>query len=700
MKKRLLLLLVTLMICIGIFPLNIFAASAGSISSDMEAGADTAQNKSTVYAEVPAGDIATEVYLTVDDSDLVVSVPTTIVLSGNPNNNGEYIGNYSVSVNGDMSGSNIVSIEPENRTVALKQNGSKDSSVTLTQEQTEFDSNDFSNNKTVHGCAIAKGLTAGKWNGSTNFIISMNSRTVPADYAVLYEYDLSATDNDDVKAYYCVPNKNTSKLTIEEAKSMRKARSNASKASSVEYNGVVYELSDEDTLIVSGNGEMKENIQADFVDYAGIKNDVLNYFSGYNLGEAIHYSWNGNKFNWKSDSPNYDYLIYFDTNISNIIVYKAENIENSNFYNTYNSTDGLGGSDTNQLKDEISEYINRIYSQYGIQLPNKVEIRNGVTNVSENAFLSASNLLSVDIADSVTNIDYNAFKGCTNLSNIVIPNSVTTIGSSAFRDCTSLTEIVIPNSVKAIHNYAFAGCTELSKVELSQSLSKLSGGIFQNCNKLTSISLPDSITGIDISAFQNCTALMNVYLPDKLTNIGTAAFSGCPLQESFTLPDSVVSIGYGTFDNCTIRHFNTGNGIDNDNLDNLIKSLKRTNTLETLIIGNNVTALKANQFRDFTSLSQIQISDSVTDIGNGCFYGCTGLTAISIPDSVTSIGDMAFQDCKSLNDITLSSNLNSIGNQAFYRVAKGSVIHCKSSNVADLLIDGSNYYSSFSTIDF
>ncbi len=61
---------------------------------------------------------------------------------------------------------------------------------------------------------------------------------------------------------------------------------------------------------------------------------------------------------------------------------------------------------------------------------------------------------------------------------------------------------------------------------------------------------------------------------------------------------------------------------------------------------------------------------------------------------------MAFQDCKSLNDITLSSNLNSIGNQAFYRVAKGSVIHCKSSNVADLLIDGSNYYSSFSTIDF
>ena len=83
-----------------------------------------------------------------------------------------------------------------------------------------------------------------------------------------------------------------------------------------------------------------------------------------------------------------------------------------------------------------------------------VVVQDGVTNISDFAFSSSTNLTNVVVGNNVTSIGRNAFSD-TNLTSIVIPNALTSIGDYAFRN-TGLTSIVIPNSVISIGHSAFA----------------------------------------------------------------------------------------------------------------------------------------------------------------------------------------------------------------------------------------------------
>jgi hypothetical protein len=86
--------------------------------------------------------------------------------------------------------------------------------------------------------------------------------------------------------------------------------------------------------------------------------------------------------------------------------------------------------------------------------------------------------------------------------------------------------------------------------------------------------------------------------------------------------------------------------------------------LEEVIIGNGVTSIGENAFRDCYDLSSATIPDSVTSIGNMAFVS-TKITSIVIPDSVTSIGKEAFYHCKSLRSVTIGNGVTSISDGAF-----------------------------------
>ena len=76
-------------------PITAFAqSSVGSTSLDTNIGEDVIQGQHTQYDEVEANETQTQVYLTVEDSDLIVSLPTTVILSGIPDEQGKYIGKY------------------------------------------------------------------------------------------------------------------------------------------------------------------------------------------------------------------------------------------------------------------------------------------------------------------------------------------------------------------------------------------------------------------------------------------------------------------------------------------------------------------------------------------------------------------------------------------------------------------------------
>ena len=88
-------------------------------------------------------------------------------------------------------------------------------------------------------------------------------------------------------------------------------------------------------------------------------------------------------------------------------------------------------------------------------------------------------------------------------------------------------------------------------------------------------------------------------------------------------------------------------------------------SLTSIIIPNNITAIGEAAFGNCTNLTSITIPDSVTYIGDWAFWDCKGLTSITIPGTLTSIGDYAFGNCTGLTNITIPNSVTSIGEYAF-----------------------------------
>lgn len=402
------------------------------------------------------------------DSEVVVWLPTNITISGTPDENNQYTGEGAVIVEGDIAGNEIITVTPES-SISLKQSGKDDITAQVTQEKTTFTYDDIQNSNSAVTSIFAETLSAGEWNSVLHYNVSLDENPLPPGYTTLYEYDLSATVTDDVKAYYMVPNKNTSPIEIEVEALNSKSRA-VNEDNVIEYNGIRYVLSDEDELVISGEGEMKENIQADLIDYVGIYKAVEENFN-------VHYYGNS-EYPTENEGEIY---VYFPTNSlkPNWITQLIDGVT----YCTYNIASSNGkqhSPELDELSKNIETYINEIYSEYVVATPKNVAILDGVTNISNKAFDSCKSLTNVSIADSVTSIGSYAFSGCDNLAEISIPNSVTEISTHAFSLCRSLKEIIIPNSVSRIGSNAFYGCKNMTAVYIPNSVNQIGNMAFSS----------------------------------------------------------------------------------------------------------------------------------------------------------------------------------------------------------------------------
>ncbi|MBR1457277.1 MAG: leucine-rich repeat protein, partial [Oscillospiraceae bacterium] len=73
------------------------------------------------------------------------------------------------------------------------------------------------------------------------------------------------------------------------------------------------------------------------------------------------------------------------------------------------------------------------------------------------------------------------------VQNLVIPSGVTSISSSAFADYAVLTSVTIPEEVTSIGAEAFRGCSELTSVTIPSSMESIDRDAFSNCPFLSDV---------------------------------------------------------------------------------------------------------------------------------------------------------------------------------------------------------------------
>lgn len=99
-----------------------------------------------------------------------------------------------------------------------------------------------------------------------------------------------------------------------------------------------------------------------------------------------------------------------------------------------------------------------------------------------------------------------------------------------------------------------------------------------------------------------------------------------------------------------------------------------------------------------SSITSVSIGDGVTRIGSDAFRDCRALTSVAIPNSVTSIGTAAFEDCIVFSSVAISASVISIGSNAYWGCISLSVITVDAANPNFSDMDGILYNKNKTTL--
>ena len=268
------------------------------------------------------------------------------------------------------------------------------------------------------------------------------------------------------------------------------------------------------------------------------------------------------------------------------------------------------------------------------------------------------------------------------MKSFTIPESVKELGEGIFAGCTNIEKFdgkfVKYNGKAIVYNkklISVAPKTEdrFYKIsEIDKNIEVLGESCFYGCDKLIRVDIPTHITEIKKNAFKGCINLLEVHfdgfndgsLPQEF---GEDIFEVSNEFKIF-VPESKLSTydlywrivntnGYDYLkylypkpnDNCIIyygEHIggmgeessrNNQNAVNGkyyiiSNVNNSLQAYFSTQSVEKVILGENITEIQKRAFKNCTKLEYIYLPNKLTKIGDECFYGCEQLTSINIPN--------------------------------------------------------------------
>lgn len=295
-----------------------------------------------------------------------------------------------------------------------------------------------------------------------------------------------------------------------------------------------------------------------------------------------------------------------------------------------------------------------------------------------------------------------------------------------FGSCKALEEVILPKNA-IVEDRAFSSCEKLVSINLENAV-EIGSYAFANNKALKSVTIGQKCEEIYSKAFYGCTSLETLYWNAENCYIESATtdeviFNGCTnlknivVGENASIPERLSSnIGY-----IDTVYWNATNCSD---FSSTYPAFRNINSLQTLVIGENVeyipayligsgTSLKniylnsiqcgvgGNFINSTTALEKVYIGSKVQSIEDGIFnvpikevhisnienwcntdfktakanplyrgvnlyYGNTLLENITLPDTVTTIKQYTFYGCKSLRSVKIPSTVTQIGKDAFY----------------------------------
>lgn len=400
-------LILSVIIVINAMP--VMASSVGSVSSDTSIGIDSVQNAVTEYSEVGEGNTDTEVYLTIDNNNVRVGVPTALIMNGKPNENGEYIAEYSVNVSGDIAGKDTLIVKPTADSVSLIQTGKTNSTAVINQDKTIFTCDDLKNNASTNGSVIAQSLTAGTWNGQTSF----NIKLINYNSTACIEYFTWGEDEDFLSAYNSGDLSDYSDMTVsEESTFSTYAYPERTALTGLTEEGL-------DWIQNNGGNLILPSCASSISDSTKTSSAFgrFNSVNGWDMSDAIEY-------------------IYIPSNIKTVGEYAFSGLENLVYADVYSKN----------IKKGSFVNCTRLKT---------VDFHNNAVDIGRSAFMLCINLTNVKGADNIISIDYQGFANCYKLNNIDSLNNCITIGERAFVMTYELQNLNLNPNIQSIGQAAF-----------------------------------------------------------------------------------------------------------------------------------------------------------------------------------------------------------------------------------------------------
>ena len=288
----------------------------------------------------------------------------------------------------------------------------------------------------------------------------------------------------------------------------------------------------------------------------------------------------------------------------------------------------------------------------------------GASTPGENAVKVPPSLDMLIIGEGMTEISDDAFVGCKTLSAIILPDSVQSIGDAAFYECSDLVYVSLGDGVEKIGEYAFAYCRSMYSIDISIATDVGNGAVFA-CSSLNTIKLTardgDFLGRIfgaekpDYNADFVPQSLRCVEIAEGSKTIPDRMFSSCKYITEVILPESLESIGIRAFYAC--------------------RSLGK-------IEMTSVKTVSDDAFFGCDNLVAVELGSSLEALGMQAFFGCRSLKAVVFPKTLTDIEASTFCGCSSLVTVELGG-VRRIGRDAFSGCTRLTPVSCDGIEVAE-----------------